>query len=172
MQPASGPDIDLHLRAAGPNDLAFQFEVYCGTREEEVAAWGWPAEQQAAFLRMQFNVRRGAYASSYPEAEESILEVDGVAMGTMMVARSAREIRLVDIALVRAYRNRGWGARLVGRLIRESAGAQTPLRLTVQHGNPAIHLYERLGFVVTARGSMYSEMEYAPAKNSSHDSGS
>jgi len=141
------------------------FGVYANTREEEMKLWGWSVQQQEVFLRMQFDVRRRSYITAYPSAEESIIIHADLPVGSMMISRSSAEIRLVDIAVVSEYRNRGIGTGLIGALTKEAARSTTVLRLSVLQGNPAIHLYERLGFVVTGRDSMYLEMEYQPSPN-------
>jgi ribosomal protein S18 acetylase RimI-like enzyme len=153
----------VSLRPATPEDREFLFSVYANTRQEEMKPWGWSAQQQEVFLRMQFDVRRRSYITAYPSAEESIIIQGDLPVGTMMISRHSGEIRLVDIAVVSEYRNRGIGGALIGALIAEATGSATVLRLNVLQGSPAIHLYERLGFVVTGRDSMYLEMECQPA---------
>lgn len=85
--------------------------------------------------------------------------VCGQAAGSVIVFRGPAEIRLVDIALLPEFRNRGLGARLISQLIEEAGRAAIPLRLSVTAGNPAIHLYQRLGFVATGQNQVYLEME-------------
>ena len=52
----------------------------------------------------------------------------------------------VDIALLPRYCNRGIGTRLLRELQSEAAAAGKPLRIHVERVNPALRLYERLGF--------------------------
>jgi len=155
----------VSLRPATSEDGEFLFSVYANSRQEEMKPWGWSPQQQEVFLRMQYDVRRRSYITTYPSAEESIIVHSDLPVGAMMVSRSSAEIRLVDIAVVSDYRNRGMGGALIGALIAEAAGSATALRLNVLKGNPAIHLYARVGFVVTGRDSMYLEMEHRPAPN-------
>jgi GNAT superfamily N-acetyltransferase len=82
------------------------------------------------------------------------------------VARTAEQIRLLDIALLPRFQNRGVGKILLGRLIEESEGAGLPLRHTVFFYNPqARRFYERLGFTKCgeAMGGAYIHMERLPA---------
>jgi len=161
--PAQEPDVcsgAVSTRPASTSDRDFLFELYASTRREEMESWGWTAEQQTAFLRGQFDARHACYAASYPTAQESILLDAGVPVGSITVASSPGEIRLVDIALLPEHRNRGIGTLLVSRLIREALSSKAPLRLSVLRGNPAFRLYERLGFVATTTESMYIEMEH------------
>jgi GNAT superfamily N-acetyltransferase len=155
-------DPNLSTRPATPADQDFLWKVYAATRSAEVAAWGWAPAQQEAFLRMQFHARGLAYQASYPGAEHSIVLENGGPVGQIIVSRTAAELRLVDIALLPEHRNRGLGAHLISALIREADAAALPLRLTVARGNPAIHLYLRLGFASTSEDAMYIEMERKP----------
>jgi ribosomal protein S18 acetylase RimI-like enzyme len=156
--------LPILLRPATPNDEDFLFRVYASTRREEIALCAWPPAQQAAFLAMQFQSRRCAYTSEYPGAERSIILIGTLAVGSTIVSRSDLELRVIDIALLPEYRNQGIGAQLLGEFIYESAGLKMPVRLSVLKGNPAIRLYERLGFVLTADSQVYCEMECWPER--------
>jgi len=147
-------------RPLSPGDDEFLFRVYASTRAAEMQAWGWPLEQQESFLRMQFRARRLSYGAAYPDASHSILLCDGLPAGSAIVWRSPAEIRLVDIALLPEYQNRGLGAQWLQWLIQEAAGTGAALRLSVLQGNRAIRLYQRLGFVPAPPGGMYIEMEH------------
>jgi hypothetical protein len=63
------------LRPAGAEDQDFLFKLYASTRAHEIAAFGWPAAQQEAFLRMQFTAQQRGYESVYPQAEHQIVEL-------------------------------------------------------------------------------------------------
>lgn len=145
-------------------DADFLWRLYASTRAAEVAAWGWPADQQNAFLRMQYSARRSSYAAAYPDAEHSILLEDGVAAGATLVARGNGEILLMDIAFLPEFRGCGYGADVMRQLVREAGSTGLRLRLTVERGNPAIHLYMRHGFIPKSQDAMYIEMEFQPAE--------
>jgi GNAT superfamily N-acetyltransferase len=149
----------LTARPASAEDDEFRFQLYAASRADEIAAFGWPAAQQDAFLRMQYSMRRQSYAAGYPGARHSVLLLGGVPAGAAIVYRTQSEMRLIDIALLAGFRNRGMGGKWIAELIAEARSATLPLRLSVFHGNPARHLYERLGFVPRDEGPMYIEME-------------
>ena len=150
----------MSSRPALPDDEPLLYRIYRSTREAELQAIGWNAAQQDAFLRMQYEIRRRSYEASYPSADHSILVSGNTAVGGMIVSRSAAEIHLLDIAILPEHRGRGIGAAFLGDLIREAVSARLPLRLSVLRGNPALRLYQRCGFVVTAEDAMYLEMEH------------
>jgi predicted GNAT family acetyltransferase len=72
----------------------------------------------------------------------------------------AREIRIVDIALMPAHRSGGIGTMLLRRVFAEGDAAGKPVSIHVEVFNPARRLYERLGFVEKgAHGDVYLLME-------------
>lgn len=152
--------VQLSARPVSPQDEDFLWRVYASTRELEVAAFGWPPAQQEAFLRMQYRARCQSYATAFEQAEHSVLLADGAPAGFMIVARGPSEVRLVDIALLPEHRGHGLGASAILGLIRETSAGSIPLRLSVHRGNPAIRLYQRLGFSAVSADSVYIEMEY------------
>lgn len=151
----------LELRSACEGDLPFLFSLYCDVRSPEVNAWGWPASQVDAFLRMQFDAQRRSYQAACPQATHHIVCVGSVPIGRRLVAATPEAVRLVDIALLSAYRNRGIGTRLIQQLMDETAAARVALNLQVLRGNPAQRLYERMGFSETGADAMYITMQWS-----------
>lgn len=160
--PGAAPDVSL--RRVTPADDAFLYAVYASSREEEVAQTGWNEEQKHAFLRQQFDAQRAEYDARFPQARYDVILVDGQPAGRIWVGADAREIRLLDIALLPEYQNRGVGAHLVNQLIDEGATTARPLRHMVFILNTnARRFYERLGFVVFEEfGGAYLHMEWRP----------
>jgi|SRR5271170_6702978 len=155
-------DSRITLREATPDDAPFLARLYRDTRRQEVAAWGWPPEQQDWFLRMQFDAQRRSYLAAFPDAVDHIICIEGAAVGRMLVAEEPAATHLVDIALLEEQRNHGIGSGLLLQLLRQCESQKRPLRLQVLQGNRAIRLYQRLGFVQTSADPMYVQMEWVP----------
>lgn len=136
--------------------------MYASTRQEELAQTGWSEEQKASFLRQQFEAQSRYYREHYAGAEFSVILSDGRPAGRLYVARWPGEIRIVDIALLPERRNRGIGTKLLEDLIAESEASGKPLSIHVERFNPALRLYERLGFREVADKGVYFLMERAP----------
>jgi len=152
----------LQTIAAGPGDQSFLCTLYCSTRQDEVGAWGWDAAAAQAFLQMQWRAQSAAYASQYPGAEHRIILVDGQQAGRLLVHQTEEAVRLVDIALLPAFRGQGVGVQLLGELQAEAAAAGKPVRLSVFRGSPARRLYKRLGFQPAGGNEVYEQMEWRP----------
>ncbi len=150
------------LRPAVADDREFLFRLYASTRVDEIAPFGWPAAQQEAFLRMQFNAQQRWYESAYPGAEHQIIHIDRQPVGRMVVLREQGSWQLIDISLLPEFRAHGTGGELIRTLIRECSQAGAVLRLQVLNTNPARRLYQRLGFISTGQDQLYTQMELNP----------
>jgi ribosomal protein S18 acetylase RimI-like enzyme len=158
------------LRPACAEDEPFLYALYASTRAAELAAWGWDEAQQKLFLDLQFRGQQQHYAA-YPNTAHWIVEARHEAIGRLLIARLSDEIRLVDVALLPDFRNRGIGARLVQRVQAEARAQDKAVRLHVTADNPAHRLYARLGFqLIEDRGShwfMEWRAEAADERNTS-----
>jgi len=154
----------ITLREATPEDMEFLARLYFDTRRQEVAAWGWPQQQQEMFLRMQFDAQSRSYRSAFPDAVDQIVCLDGFAVGRMLVGQEPAGMHLIDIALLEEHRNHGIGTQLMRQLLQERKSQGRTLRLQVLQGNPAIRLYQRLGFVQSGADPMYVQMVWTPSQ--------
>jgi GNAT superfamily N-acetyltransferase len=159
-----GWDAALTLRPIRSDDHAFLLGLYATTRAQELAALPWDDEQKALFVRMQFEAQHAQYQEHYAGATFDLILIGDEPAGRLYVMRAGEEIRIVDIALLPEYCNRGIGTMLLERLQSEAAAAARPLRIHVERFNPAMRLYQRLGFVPIADRGVYLFMEWRPGK--------
>ena len=152
----------IALRPVRPEDRDFLFSVYASTRADEMAMVPWGDTEKAAFLAQQFHAQTTYWDEQYPDAERSIVVIDGVPAGRFYVERWPGELRLIEIALLPEFRRRGAGTELLERLFAEASERNVPLTIHVEIFNPARALYERLGFVSKGERGMYLLMEWRP----------
>lgn len=152
----------LGLRPATPADEAFLRTLFASTRTDELALMNWGEEQKETFIAMQFHAQSQQYAMSYPDAQNSIVLLDGVSIGRLVVDRGEREFTLVDISLLPAHRSAGIGTHLLENLLLEATAARKPVKLNVWHSNPARNLYQRMGFSTVNDEGVYCEMCWSP----------
>lgn len=164
MDPTREYAQSVTLRAATADDQSFLLTVFASTRTDELAALVWDPAQSEAFIQMQFKAQQQNYSACYPAAENSIIILGERAIGRMLVDRREQVIELIDIALLAEHRNSGIGSFLIRGLLDEARAARKSVRLWVYKLNPAVRLYERLGFSLIAEDAVYSEMTWAPAK--------
>ena len=116
-------------RGQAEGDAAFLSRLYCDTRRNEVAAWGWAPAQEELFLTMQFDAQRRGYRQRYPNAVGRIVRIAETDAGRLLVNEESSAMHLIDIALLEEYRNRGIGTHLIHELQRECDLRQMALRL-------------------------------------------
>jgi ribosomal protein S18 acetylase RimI-like enzyme len=150
------------LRAITRDDLPFLFRVYASTREEELARVPWTDEQKEAFLRQQFEAQHAWWQEHYTGASFDVVLVAGKPAGRLYVDEWEREIRIVDIALLPEYRGAGLGARLVREVLARGDAAGKAVSIHVERNNPALRLYERLGFRLVEDKGVYLLMSRPP----------
>jgi ribosomal protein S18 acetylase RimI-like enzyme len=150
------------VRPVQAHDLDFLFEVYASTRLKELAQTGWGPAETEAFLRAQFSAQHAYYQGHYPDARFQIILVDGRPAGRVYVNRGAEEIRLIDLALLPDYRGQGIGSSLLDALLAEGQEAHKTVTIHVEKLNPALRLYERLGFARVADRGVYWFLEWRP----------
>jgi ribosomal protein S18 acetylase RimI-like enzyme len=151
----------LDLRPALSSDGGFLLVLYESTRSDEMALVPWSDEQKRAFVKGQFQAQSVDYRTRFPDAEHSIVVVDGEPIGRVWIDQSAEEIRLLDIAILPRHQNAGVGTVLLEQLQRQAAEAGLPLRHSVSITNrDAPRFYRRLGFVVVESFETHVLMEW------------
>jgi GNAT superfamily N-acetyltransferase len=147
------------LRPREVHDLPFLRELYAATREEELRPVQWPPEQKRAFLHDQFEKQHAHYLQHYPQAQWWIVTCDGSPVGRLYLSRTARDLRIMDVSLLDAHRNQGVGTALMRAAIEHAQDQRVPSSLHVEPFNPALRLYQRLGFVHVETRGVYLFME-------------
>ncbi len=162
MKPWTKP---INFRPVLEDDLPFLSRLYASTRQKELEVMPWTEEQKREFLQMQFDAQHKFYQEHFPLAEFSIIEIEGDPLGRIYIDRRPEEIRLVDIALLPEYRGQGLGGSLMKDVLEEGREAAKPVRIHVEHNNPAMRLYKRLGFRRIDDNGIYHLMEWSPGKS-------
>jgi ribosomal protein S18 acetylase RimI-like enzyme len=155
------------LRASGPGDDALLIAVYGSTREDELTMTDWDDARKREFVEQQFRAQDLYYRANYANATYQVILVEGQPAGRLYVARWPDEIRIMDIALLAAFRGRGVGTHLLTELQHEATAEGKPLRIHVERFNPALSLYGRLGFRLVEDRGVYLFLEWSPAGGSS-----
>lgn len=151
----------LSLRRVTADDDEFLLSVYDSTRAEELAQAEWAEGQREAFLKWQFDLQRREYDARFPDAEYDLILIDDQPAGRFWIGRTDEQIRLLDIALLPQFQNRGAGTLLIQSLIEEARAVDKRLRHMVFVLNSDAHrFYERLGFVVIEDLGGYKHMEF------------
>ncbi len=159
------PTLALTLRTIQAEDRDFLFHVYASTRAEELALTDWDETQKQTFLTQQFEAQHHHYQTHYQGARFDLVLLDGEPIGRLYVARWKEEIRIMDIALLPAFRNRGIGSGLLCDLLEEAAVTGKRLTIHVERYNPALRLYRRMGFEPVGETGVYLLLAVESAPN-------
>lgn len=148
------------LRPAVSEDEPFLKVLFA---ETNVALQMLPLELRPSLAAMQYRGRQMTYASEFPDAVDSIivLQESGSPIGRQMIARRNGRVRLIDIALLEPWQKQGIGAEVLRALLTECALEGTRIELHVFKDNPALRLYQRLGFQKIAEDAVSLEMAWA-----------
>lgn len=134
------PLMQIGLRPAVATDRPFVEAVYFETQRWIIERlFGWRGD----------DIERKKFEEAYSEADSEIVVVDGVAVGWVSILQAAGGIDIDAIYLLDIAQNKGIGTALIRQVIERARQAGLPLTLSAAKINPAIKLYERLGFVAT-----------------------
>jgi ribosomal protein S18 acetylase RimI-like enzyme len=127
------------LRPAEQADFDWAYELHKAALGEYVErTWGWEEEAQ-----------RTMFADAFSRQPRQVIEVDGRAVGVLVVDERSGELYLGLIELLPAWQGRGLGTDILRCLLRRARETQRPLTLHVLRANPrAVALYEREGLRV------------------------
>lgn len=154
---------DVRLRPVEAADEDFLLSVYASSRADEMALVPWDEEQKLAFLRSQFRAQHAQYQERFPNAEYDIILYRGSPAGRLWIGRTPEQIRLLDIAILPEFQNRGIGATLLKRLLAESEQSGLPLRhMVFKLNTAALRFYQRFGFKQIDDVGAYLHMERRP----------
>lgn len=153
----------IALRPVTAADQSVLFDIYASTRWEELAVTGWSDTEKKAFLAMQFELQQRYYRQTYVGAEFCLIEADVMPAGRLYRVDWPDEIRIIDIALLPAYRNRGIGTGLITDIQRAATARGKCVGVHVEQTNPARALYCRLGFKPVEEIGFYTRMHWSPS---------
>lgn len=93
-----------------------------------------------------------------------IVTSGGADIGWMRSVLKDGAIFLAQLFIESSFEGRGMGTEVIGRLIDEAAAGDLPVTLSVAKVNPAVRLYERLGFRITHEGNRKFHMRPEPGR--------
>ena len=158
----------IQLRPVEEKDAAFIEAVYRTTREAELNLTNWSEYQKSAFINMQSTAQLADYKTKFPGARFQVIIYNKKDAGRFFTCETENEIRLLDITILPEFTGKGIGTDLLQRLIQRSNKVQKKISLHVIVSNPALKLYQRLGFVHIKNEGLRYYMERPPEISSNH----
>ncbi|HLA63681.1 MAG TPA: GNAT family N-acetyltransferase, partial [Rhodothermales bacterium] len=96
---------------------------------------------------------------------------DGKPIGRLYVERGGAEIHVIELSLLPEARGAGLGTQLLTALLEEGAASGRTVAIHVEKFNPALRLYQRLGFEVADDRGVYWYMERRPVAEGEGEEG-
>lgn len=153
----------ITLRPARSDDEDFLRQVYASTRADELSQVDWSEAQKRAFIDAQFAAQNSSYFNNYPGAEFLVVLVADEPAGRLYIHRRPAEIRVMDLALLPPYRGRGIGSGLLRQVMAEGQARGLSVTIHAEKFNPALRLYQRLGFHIAEDKGVYYLLGWEPA---------
>lgn len=141
--------MQIALRPAAPEDFEYCRALY-------FAEMGWIIEK----LNLDPSAHAEEFEQQWAAEEIEIITLDGVDVGFLQTIRQPDGVFVAQIIVAAGFQHRGIGTEVVKRQIAEAARAGGTVRLAVAKINPAVRLYERLGFRVVDEDERKFYMAY------------
>jgi len=158
------PGEKITLRPVCDADEGFLLSVYASTRADELAHVPWGPEQKDAFVRQQFTAQKNHYAATFPAASHDIISLneDASPVGRLYLDRGPEAFHILDITVLPQHRNAGTGSFLLRQIMAEAGKCGKPVTIYVESFNPALRLFERLGFQKDRSEGFHFLMKWSP----------
>jgi ribosomal protein S18 acetylase RimI-like enzyme len=142
----------LQVRPATDQDAPFLVKLACEAYRDVVTRQfgAWREDEQAA-----------RFAVKVAELPFALGELSSQPVAAVSASIRTDHVFLNELLVLPAFQNRGFGTQLLEREIARARQHGLPVRLHTLRQNRALRLFERHGFVVTARGEVYVDLERA-----------
>jgi ribosomal protein S18 acetylase RimI-like enzyme len=141
----------IGLRAATPGDEPFLIELRKLTMTAHLERAGEPVDDESHRLRARSNLHIA-----------QIVCCNGADIGLLKLVRAETDWHIQQIQILPGHQGRGIGTTVIRAILREARRARVTVSLSVLHGNPALRLYDRLGFQVAGETSIELKMTCRP----------
>lgn len=145
---------DITFRPATPADFDYCATLYVAAMAATIRELGLDIDRHIADFRDRWSA-----------AETRIITRDGADIGWLQAAAEGDAIFLKQLFVDAPLRNLGIGTEVMHRLIDEATRADRAMTLGVVKTNPALRLYQQLGFAITHEDArkLYMRRERAAA---------
>ena len=127
----------IGFRPAAETDIDFLYALHVATMKEYVdKTWGWDDAFQ-----------RSAFWKNFIPDDVQIITHAGNDIGMLSFVEREDDVFLRSIEIHPAHQQRGIGTRTIQQIVHDAALKSKPTSLRVLKVNPAMRLYERLGFL-------------------------
>lgn len=155
-------DPKLSFRPITPADREFLIQVYKSVRQEELdRVIMWNEEEKMAFLIQQFDAQHTHYQRYFSKADFCIIEYKNKPIGRLYLLETEEALHIVEISILPLWRNKKLGSSIFNDIMTKASKFGKAVSIHVEKFNPALRLYERLGFkLVHEVNDVYIKMQW------------
>jgi ribosomal protein S18 acetylase RimI-like enzyme len=130
--------MQISFRSARPQDFDYCANLYFAGMERAIRELNLDMTAQVANFRRRWQV-----------TQVRIIVLDGTDIGWLQSTIQGEALFLAQLFVDASFQGQGIGTEVMKRIIDEAARANQAVTLSVVKTNPALRLYERLGFRIT-----------------------
>lgn len=156
---------DIQLVDRTSEDDALWRKVFEEWAKEYFAGLQMGPEQLESIIAMQYEAQCADYSSNYPAARSQVVVFKGEKVGRLIWSTEHGDLHIIDLGLLPSLRGQGVGTKVIRHLLAIATEANLDVRFYVEKMNPAIRLYERLGFKVVEDLTGHLRMAWIPSEN-------
>ena len=133
------------LRSATINDLHFLDRIH--------------SKNMQGYVEQIYSWNSTLFKDNFAAQDYQVIEHQNQIIGLVKVVRSKTELYLAEIQISHEYQNKGIGTNIICQITEQAKLNKQRLWLKVIKSNPAINLYQRLGFQICQTSSTHLIME-------------
>jgi ribosomal protein S18 acetylase RimI-like enzyme len=153
----------LAMRLTESDDQDFLNALYVDSRADLQQLPLAPTALQQMISMQQMSQAMGI-RTTYPNAQYWLLLWNKEAVGRLIMDKSDKETRLIDIAVISAWRKKGIATQVIWALQDYAVQVQVPISLAVRCDNvDAQAIYRKAGFIVSSTDTLFDQMNWHPS---------
>ena len=137
------------MRQANISDLEFLKKLRSETMDEYLKKEGLPIDETSHLKRIQYHFESA-----------NILNIHGKPIGLFKCYEDNTTCHVIQVQILPEYQGKGIGKSILMTLQKQALRDDKSINLSVLKSNPAIKLYERLGFTIISQSDNEFTMQY------------
>ena len=150
----------VQFRPASDADLPYLLALRQRTMDPHFHAAGLPCAESDHWLRIHLR---------YDCAQ--LILLGGQPVGLLKLVQEGAIWDLIQLQLAPEVQGSGLGSQLLRQIQHQARQAQAAVQLSVFKSNPALRLYQRVGFVIDGEDTHSYQMRWRPERNTATSNG-
>jgi len=148
--------MDLQIRKFSDSEINYKKQLFVENKISKLNAEHWSDDLKIQITNMQYMAQENHINSYFPDATDSIILWDQKKVGRLVFEKSDKLLHVIDIIIGKKFQNKGLGTEILTKLISENESVS----LNVDMDNPALRLYNKLGFKIIKQRNHQYFMKY------------